>query len=81
MPLKMELKAVVCALLLGDLNVCLLKKARITVGTCRGAPFQLDRSEWRLETALADVTVSIPGMRLLLQYDRRLIQQVILSQC
>lgn len=44
MSLKMELKADVCALLLGDLNVCLLKKARITVGACRCAPFQLDRS-------------------------------------
>lgn len=33
-----------------------------------------------VETALADVTASILGVRLLLQYDRRLIQQVILSQ-
>lgn len=34
-----------------------------------------------VEAALADVTVSIPRERLLLQYDGWLIQQVILSEC
>lgn len=34
-----------------------------------------------VETALADVTVTIPRVRLVLQYDGRLIQQIILSKC